>query len=97
MELNCAKTIIFEWLIVIGLELFGLFRSKNEKGTAGMTVPDCAQNVPVKVKKFQKFTNKTKNDEKKLFRINRLKIQPFLFLIFLVFESVGRSFESGPR
>jgi hypothetical protein len=26
-ELNCAKTIIIEWLIVIGLELFGPFRS----------------------------------------------------------------------
>ena len=31
------------------------------KGTAGMTVPDCAQIVPVKVKCYQTFTNETKN------------------------------------
>ena len=35
------------------------------KGTAGMTVPDCAQIVPVKVKYNQTFPNETKNSLEK--------------------------------
>ena len=37
---------------------------------------DCAQNVPVKVKFFQKVTNTNKNAVKKYFKFKMLKIKP---------------------
>ena len=57
----------------------GSLDSRSDKtGTAGMTVPDCAQNVPVKVKYYQTFPNETKNRIKIECEINALKVWFFL-------------------
>jgi len=46
----------------------------TKMGTADMTVPDCAQIVPVKVKYYQMFPNRTKNTWKIRMNIKSLKI-----------------------
>ena len=65
------------------------------KGTAGMTVPDCAQIVPVKVKYNQTFPNETKNSLEKGRWINRLKSQVFLPLVPMVLKSLGAEPRAG--
>ena len=83
MELNCAVTIIIEWLIVIGWN-YSVLSNPKTKRHSQKPVPDCAQNVPVKIKKFQKFTNKTKNTKKSYKQINRLETHNLLNLFIFV-------------
>ena len=50
--------------------------------------------MPVKVKYFQTFPNKTKNADRITYRFNMLKINEIQNFRILVYESVGRRLKS---